>query len=118
MSDTSSDLEVTEVKSEEAPKRATSDSDISEAAVISMASIFNMRGDFTSEEKSQFKDLYDIFSEGSRDRGDIVAKVSEADRRLSPPRANETRLGNLWRFAKLLEQERGIQDEKKKYMTW
>lgn len=55
----------------------------------------------TMRDKEQLREIYDIYKNDSQDMGDVLLKISEADRRIGTPSGMDSRWGKLWAYAKL-----------------
>lgn len=62
-------------------------------------------------DREQMKFIWNYFAEGSKSAGEVIRKISQAERHIEPPKEGETRLGKFYMFVSLLNEERSLQNE-------
>lgn len=69
----------------------------------------------SQSQKEKLERIWDIFSQGKKDRVETLKAIKEARSRLSPPAFGEDYLTKLWAYARLVDDERAIKEEKRVY---
>lgn len=64
-----------------------------------------------SKSRTQMKEVWDFFAEGSQGKGDALHKLKMTEMKMSPPRLGETRLSKLYNYVKLQSQQKQIEAE-------
>lgn len=66
-------------------------------------------------DREQMKAIWNHFAENSKSPGQVIRKISEAERSIEPPRQGESRLGKLYSYITLLREQESINDELSAY---
>lgn len=66
------------------------------------------------DQKEKMQYVWDVFGKG-RDRAGTLEAIKDVRHRLSPPEMGETYLTKLWSYARLVDDGRSIEREKKAY---
>lgn len=69
----------------------------------------------TNGAREYMQTIWNYFAEGAKTPGEVIRRISEAEREVAPPQPGENRLGKFYTYVRLLEQERSVKDELKAY---
>jgi hypothetical protein len=61
--------------------------------------------------RSEMKEIWDFFAEGSQGEGDALYKVKQTEMKMSPPKLGETRLKKLFNYVKLQTHMKGLTEQ-------
>lgn len=109
-------LEVEEVETSET--QTTSDSIATPQMVdVEMSKFFGfMPGDSIDiADKDYMQTIWNYYAEGTKTSGEVIRKISSAERGIAPPMPGESRLGKLYTYVRLLEESKGLNDEIQSY---
>lgn len=83
----------------------------------SVSQFFGFRpGDLiSSSDKDYMQTIWNYYAAGAKTSGEVLRKISAAERSIEPPKMGETRLGKFYTYVRLLEESKGLNDELSAY---
>lgn len=84
---------------------------------VEMSKFFGFKpGDLIDNaDKDYMQTIWNYYADGAKTSGEVIRKISAAEREIAPPQPGESRLGKFYTFVRLLEESKGIKDEIRAY---
>lgn len=100
-------------QAEDAPTPLSSNDDV---RLLSLQGYFNITGNITGRAKTQLQKVLEFASEDSEDEVDILVALRHLENRLGTPRADESRLGNVYNYIRSLEAVRQAEKNRDSFL--